>query len=484
MTSKGLVRSVTALVLVAVIPYLVVSVGAEGTRGSVWIICVGIAMWSGWRLSGMIANALPRLYEFMFWLFCYIFMGIAPAAQLRTDKMPSTTPFVLAGGDLAAATVVVLGIVGFEIGALTERTRRTRLEARQLLEVEEPLIGVRTSQRTPLFARIVPLMGLTTLCAIYYVHAVGVSAFFASRDLRDHLVSISIADSTTAAILATLSWVPALVVVHRIVNGTRNSDGTRSRLRASEWLTLLIAAALIIVVNNPLSSARYIFGAMALSLVVLFGGFRDQRRTRRTMIGLLAALFLVFPIADLVRREATAAVSIDFQSEYQGNGDYDAFAQIHNTITVTHDHGFTLLQQPLGVAFFWVPRSVWPSKPEDTGIFIAEQRGYSFTNLSAPLWAEFYLIGGVGAVLAGFVAVGHWIRRADTALVRLFDHRLPFSVIGSYLPFYMMIILRGSLLQATALVAVFLGAVRFTRPVTRIEEPELDDRDSARARMA
>ncbi|MCU1392762.1 MAG: hypothetical protein JWM34_1190 [Ilumatobacteraceae bacterium] len=468
MTSKGLLRAGASIALIVIIPWVVISTGDEGTRGSVWILCTGIAMYSGWRLAGLLTAALPRLYEFMFWLFCYIFMGLAPASQLRTDLMPGTTPNVLPNLDLKTGIVVVLGIVGFEFGALSERSKRSEAAlARRDFDDDDALdtpAGPPTTERTPMFTRVLPMLVVSVLASAYLVKSIGLGPFFGSRDERDRLFSVAIPDPTVATVIGMFTWIPALVVVHRIINGSRRSDGTRARLSWSEKGALAVSAVIILIINNPLSSARYVFGAMALSLAVLFGGFRSQKRTRWTMVGLLLALFVGFPVANSFRREQSEDVHYSLTNEYQGSDDYDSFAQIHNAIQIADTEGYTYLQQPLGVALFWVPRGVWAGKPIDTGVYIGQHRGYKFTNLSAPLWAEFYLIGGILPVLLGFVLVGKVLRRADNALVRRFLDQRQLTVVGAFMPFYLMILLRGSLLQAMALVAGFLLSVQFTKP--------------------
>jgi len=113
------------------------------------------------------------------------------------------------------------------------------------------------------------------------------------------------------------------------------------------------------------------------------------------------------------------------------------------------------MKQFAGVLLFWVPRTLWTTKPVDTGGYIAAGRGYSFTNLSAPLWIEFYLNGSWLLLAVGMFALGFALHRWDTRLnAELTFHRMP-GLIGCILPFYLMILLRGSLLQA----AVFLACV-------------------------
>ena len=135
-------------------------------------------------------------------------------------------------------------------------------------------------------------------------------------------------------------------------------------------------------------------------------------------------------------------------------GDFDAFAQIVNTVELVATEGVTWGYQALGVILFWVPSSFWNSKPLDSGIVIANFKGYDFTNLSAPLWSEFYLNFGWVGVAIGMLLVGYVARRLDeSSELSLRLHSEP-SILACILPFYSLILLRGSLLQAVAYASV------------------------------
>jgi len=103
-----------------------------------------------------------------------------------------------------------------------------------------------------------------------------------------------------------------------------------------------------------------------------------------------------------------------------------------------------------------VPRTMWPNKPIDTGTLLGEFKGYNFTNLSAPMWSELLInFGWVGLVL-GMAALGYLFRRLDSgAEARLRVSSIP-PVLGCVIPFYLLIVLRGSLLQAMANLLVIL----------------------------
>jgi hypothetical protein len=78
--------------------------------------------------------------------------------------------------------------------------------------------------------------------------------------------------------------------------------------------------------------------------------------------------------------------------------------------------------------------------------------------LSAPLWSEFYINGGWLLLAVGMFIVGIVVAIADSRIEVQLLTQGSIGVLGCILPFYFMMLLRGSLLQAMsylALVVVF-----------------------------
>jgi len=144
-------------------------------------------------------------------------------------------------------------------------------------------------------------------------------------------------------------------------------------------------------------------------------------------------------------------------------------------------------RQLLGDVLFFVPSSVWHTKPLATGIAIGNylimHHGGWFTNLSAPLPAEGYIdFGNVGAALYGAVLAifVEWLNRLATD-----DSRAMAFPLAAYASLYLMFALRGSLMVAIAygagsflafLVAascLSIGGRRIGQRYFRIEEPSL-----------
>ncbi|MDT5136387.1 MAG: hypothetical protein QOD58_649, partial [Mycobacterium sp.] len=115
-------------------------------------------------------------------------------------------------------------------------------------------------------------------------------------------------------------------------------------------------------------------------------------------------------------------------------------------------------------------------------------RGYFFTNLSAPLWIELYLNGSWLLLAVGMFALGFAVHRWDTRLnAELSFYRMP-GVLGCILPFYSMILLRGSLLQAASFLSCVVAFAAFAsqrkKPKARPRAPGVIPEPLARLGVA
>ena len=80
------------------------------------------------------------------------------------------------------------------------------------------------------------------------------------------------------------------------------------------------------------------------------------------------------------------------------------------------EFGISWGNQLLGAILFFVPRSIWPSKPLGTGhtAIVALDQHY-FSNVSAPLIAEGYVNFGIVGVVLFALAAGWIFRKLDSA---------------------------------------------------------------------
>jgi hypothetical protein len=433
----------TALLSV-VVPLLVVTTVPDVDRSAAWVITLAICCWAGVRLSWIIATRPTSLYEFMFWLFTYIFLGLAPTVQIRTGELSATTPGVSAMLDMPTALLVLTTLAAFELGRLFMRRPRRRLR-------ESPI------ELVQLGWGVWVLLGVGLLCCAYYVSQVGIGVMFESRQARDASRNAAFSDPSTAAVVSALSWIPLLIAGGACAWARRGRR--EAGLSGRYGFAALVACGFVLVVINPISGARYTSGTVLFALLCYAGMFVNARRARLGLAGIILAFLFLFPIADAFRRTETHVSWSGFFAEYAGNPDYDGFWQIANAMAFVMRDGVVWGRQALGVVVFWVPRSLWPDKPIDTGILLANFKGYRVTNLSAPLWAEAYINGAWVLTLVVFMTLGLILRHLDRSLIRAFSVGGRIALLGSFVPAYMLILLRGSLLQATGAFWVMLAAV-------------------------
>jgi hypothetical protein len=439
--------AVLALALPVSLLFMVPDVG----RSQGWPITFVIAIWAGVRLSRIWVAGNPRLFDFFFWLFTYIFFGISATAMMRSGDIPYTTPSIDPTLDVPAATITLVGVLSYEAGSFLYWLRRHKVEPAELRSV-----GV-----SPFRATL--LLGVGLVVSAYFVSKLGISVIFSNRANATLAQSYIWPDSSTFAIVYALAIYPTLVAVGAFAQERRILPPGRMG-RIGYPVFMLAGATALMLVANPLSSARYTAGTVAFALVLFLGATTNWRRARLTMLGTIGAFLFLFPLMNVFRYSVSDSSSrTNFFSEYQGNPDYDAFFQIANAYAFVNDGLMVPMRQIMGSLLFWVPRSLWAGKPEDTGIMLADYRGYSFTNLSAPMWAELLVNGGMVAVVIGFIGLG--------ALVRLLDDRMSqaheiggwWGLVGSVLSAYTLILWRGSLLQATGSFAVMMFSLFWVR---------------------
>lgn len=450
--ARIVLRTLSLLVLSAALPALLLGEMADVGRSEAWVVTLVIMIWAGVRLSLLWVRGTPRLFDFFFWLFVYIFLGIAPTVQIRSGLISTTTPGVDGWFDLPTAGVVALGLACYEIGRL----------AWVVVEHYRPA-GRSAAVRTVSSRRTWILLAGATLLAAYVLSRLGATIFLGSREAAGAAREAAWPDPAVRSVIFASGVYPLLVSIGAVVQLRRGDQVSAVARRWMKAIALGCAAILLLIVN-PIASARYSFGTVAFALVVFAGAVATRQRARLTMLATIGGFLFVFPLADAFRRVETGTRSrTDFFGEYPSNPDYDAFWQIANALSYWIDGLVEPFNQFLGSVLFWVPRALWPDKPEGTGVVLAAYRGYSFDNLSAPMWAEALVNGGVVAVVLTFLALGVGLRAMDTRIVPALATGGVWAIAGAVLPVYMTILLRGSLLQATGALALMIGCLILVR---------------------
>jgi hypothetical protein len=224
------------------------------------------------------------------------------------------------------------------------------------------------------------------------------------------------------------------------------------------YMTVIGLLVINVVLNNPISNARYWFGSVMLTLCALLIPWK-KFSFFGWCAGYLLLFLVIFPYADMFRNDLDPTIKVAKVSDVmQHKGDYDAFQMLANATEVVRLNGDTHGRQLLGALLFWVPRSIWSDKPLSSGQMVGESLGYKFTNLSCPLWGESYLNFGYTGVIVIFMGYGY--------LTQILQRRYIYNklegtatypmLIVPFLAAYQVFLLRGDLMNGIAYLSSFL----------------------------
>ena len=445
-----LLATFVALGLAGIVPILVWSIGQPVDPTAEGVITATI-VFAGIRFAWIVGSRTRHLHEIVLWLFVYTFLGVAPLLQFRI-KFPGTTPNLTVAFATEAALIVLGGCVALLIGSLAAVGRRVPSGVGAMAPQVRDING----RNTYLWSFVA--LGLAALA----IARIGPANLFVARsDLKAAQADAIGADpiGTLISSGARMGLVVAFVALMHLRAQRRKTGGPMPFL-----MPLAVVVTLFVVVN-PISSARYTFGTALLAVLGALGAYATVPRFRVVSLSALVGVVVLFPVLDTFRRSLDATIQLESPIDSMTTGDFDAFAQIINTAELVAVQGVAYGQQFLGPFLFWIPRSVWPDKPIDTGVELAQFKMYNFPNLSAPLWSEFFINFGWVGLVVGMFAVGFLLRRLDLrAELTLQASRLP-GVLACITPFYLLILLRGSLLQAMVNLFVIVAISWFvTRP--------------------
>lgn len=411
------------------------------------------------HLAVIAASRAQQIVTTTFWVFVYIFLGLAPLLQIATGAFPWPGQY----NDLLlakAGLIVITGLLAFDIG-------------RHLIPARSHFFFPKLLQR-PINKAIIPYLATIALAITPYIlrRAGGLEMLIAPRSTRNQFLMQELRLPEMMLLTHGLNT-PVYVL---LVASLAIWISKRKRLLDTGWRWKLMTIALLVItliLNNPISTARFKVGTILLSLFFLLPWRRWSSSV--TVGGLIFALILVFPFADLFRSTLDSTISQRVSEnpiarEVAENGDYDAFQMIVNSAVTLESTNLQLGRQLSGALLFWVPRSMWSNKPISTGQWVAEHYGYEYTNLSAPLWAELFVDGGWLLLIVGFIGYGYLVRVMDQwhATNRNAGTVQVVSVLVPIYAGYQIFLLRGALMPSIAyltpmvLVAIFSSA-RITR---------------------
>jgi hypothetical protein len=220
----------------------------------------------------------------------------------------------------------------------------------------------------------------------------------------------------------------------------------------SKWVFFALFVLILgvnAIVNNPLSLSRFwFFGAIVGFMWLIFPLVHVFFRILY-VVGMPGSQFVILPwFSQLTRQMGGIEYTLVSLRDYLNHGDFDGFQTITNCLILISEQGFFFGKNILSVMLFYIPRTMWASKAEPLGVVAADYMGYSFTNLSAPLYVELYADFGLISLVGGFWCLGHYVRKLDDSFNKLVSvgHIGVLTLMVCIFAGYITILMRGSLL--------------------------------------
>ena len=239
----------------------------------------------------------------------------------------------------------------------------------------------------------------------------------------------------------------------------------RLRSKDKKVLWFVVNASCTLLAYFPTGIARYAAAAIYLGLLLIFS---NKLKKGRTFILLFIGAFLIIlPFFNAFRRTAFTDVNVlqVFERIFRNmgdvwlEGDYDAYTLLTMAVEHVESYGITWGYQFLGAIAFWIPRTLWPTKPIGSGAFMAETQGWLFTNVSCPLPAEGLINGGacglfLFAAILGFAMVkldrAYWVKAHIGKATKL-------DIIYPLITIFVFFMSRGDLMSSTAYLAAYIA---------------------------
>ena len=161
---------------------------------------------------------------------------------------------------------------------------------------------------------------------------------------------------------------------------------------------------------------------------------------------MFGGVFLIFPFLDNFRYY-TGEMSFNISFDYLNTMNMDASQIFMAVISIGI---ITWGQQLLGTLFFFVPRSIWLSKPVGSGHFLITQMKGDFANVSMPYFAEGYINFGLIGIIIFTMMLAYLTGRLDGKFWTPSKKKCPQDGYYLILCGAIMFIMRGDLMSSGA----------------------------------
>ena len=412
-------------------------------------------------ISGIAIEVRKRSYSMnlVHWLFFFVFFFLAPLCQYLTDRFPIRLSAAADASDILYVNLLlIIWAMLYGIAYHVFSVLKPSQNAHGVINSSMSGTGLRV---TPSGIQLALLLSLVSLA--FLLGAFGWSGL-TTRASYTQILYGDIESSPFRLVISTVvRAIPVLTLAALLV--------TRSlwKRRAQWWMLIIIVAVITSISNNPLGAARYWSGSLLLGFAVLLF-LRKYRSGVWFVLILMVGLFIVAPTIKVARVLTAQELSLQAFSapsliRVLTSGDLDAYEMMVHTVQFIHGGGApTWGHQLVGTLLFWIPRSLWPSKPISSGTIVASAFGFPNINVSCPLPAEGYINFGIVGLIIFAVGLGWLLSTLDRAYwggnvrsAQWKDTKTSFlSIIYPFLLGFLLFIMRGSMMSGVSHTIMFI----------------------------
>lgn len=373
----------------------------------------------------------PYSINKIIYLFSFFFFGIAPFLQFKTGIDDFFGSRHLRADEFLVTNFVII-IILFTYSLLYKILYKTRKNNKAGFKADKYSIGHINKFNT---LKLITLSLLTFTVILYMNNFNIISLFVRGGEFKEQ----AYIESSALSLLLGKITEPMLMVVLLFYLSTKNHK--------KGWVTLLLFF-IVLLGTSPTRLPR--FATAAIYMPLLIYSLPIMRKKNIFNLSFMGGLLIIFPFLDNFRRiseNANFKISLNFDMFTQGHFDsYRNFALVINENIITYG------RQLLGVLLFWIPRSMWDTKPVGSGHFIAGELGMSYPNISMNYFAEGYInFGFVGVFLFVFLIAYISARLDKMYWENIYPSRSNiFSIVYLMLIGLTVFILRGDLLSSFA----------------------------------
>ena len=432
------------------------------------VICVAVVIipenirgMSGLALVTFMINGIIMIFNLMkksklgyssedtFWIFMLFFMCLAPFVEVARWKFPWWNTNLITNKLIIQSNIYIL--IFILIFIVTKKITTFKVE-KNIKYIENLEIIINIS------------FYISLVICIFIIYKTG----FLNLLSRGTNNIQGIGQVTWLILNNSLSVFPIITILLNI-----NYKGIYGKYYSrSKFILILILG---IIVNFPTGIPRFKMAVIYLSIFVTFKNKFKNKYIFKIMV--ILGLIYIFPLINIFRDNTFSNV-INLQINMPDlnqqfiTGNYDSYSMLVRSILYIQDEGITFGRQLLGNVLFFIPRSIWETKPIGSGAMIAKFFGWQFTNISCPYIGEGLLNFGIVGIVIFAIILAILLKKSTIKYEYVIMNKSrKIGVIELIYPFsigFVFFIMRGDLLSSLSYLIGFIVPVIFLYIIDRL----------------